>query len=104
MFDLTTALDWIEKHPQTIEILEWSGFLVVAWLSGLVGFLRSRTRKPRVSISEITRRCLVEEFAEIDGGYRNAVRASFLLEVEVMTRLRRSRIHEEHEARPPRSA
>lgn len=83
MFDPKATFDWIEKHPQTIEILKWTGLLVAAWLSGLVRLIYSRTRKPRAHISETTSRCLVEEFTEIEG-YRNAMRVSYLLEIEVV--------------------
>ena len=85
MPDLNDGLNWIETHSATVSILKWTVLLLVAWATGLVRFVRNLTRKPQVQISEPLSRCLVEKFAEIDG-YRNAVRASFLVDIEVVNR------------------
>src|SRR5437016_940596 len=85
MFDLNTAIDWIETHAATVSIVKWASVLLVAWATGLVRFIRNLTRKPQAQVSEVTSRCLVEEFDEIEG-YRNAVRASFLPDIEVANR------------------
>jgi hypothetical protein len=83
VFNVNAVVNWIETHRETVEISKWAGLVLVAWLTGLFRLIRSRTGKPRASISEITSRCLVEEFAEFEG-YRNVMRVSFLLEVEVV--------------------
>ena len=85
MSDLNSLLNWIETHSATVAILKWAVLLLVAWATGLVRFIRNLTRKPLVQISEPLSRCLVEEFAEIEG-HRNADRASFLIDIEVINR------------------
>ena len=83
MFNFNTIPNWIETHAATVGVLKWIGALGLAWASGLLRLVRNLTRKPKVKISTVASRCLIEEFDEI-GVYRNAVRASFLLDIDVV--------------------
>ena len=74
------VVDWIESHEKTVDLLKWIALLLVAWAVGLFKYLRQKLRQPFATIEEHTSRCLVEEFAEFQG-HKNALRASFLIEV-----------------------
>jgi hypothetical protein len=81
VFNVNAVVNWIETHRETVEISKWAALVLVAWLTGLFRFIRSRTRKPQVRIIEPSSRCLIERFAD-----KNAVRATFLVEIEVLNR------------------
>ena len=77
---LSQIPDWIESHGKTVDLLKWALLLLLAWAVGAFKYLRQKLRQPIPLLEEVTSRCLVEEFDEFNG-HRNAVRASFLLEV-----------------------
>ncbi len=81
--DISAITDWIEAHGKTVDILKWLILLLVAWGTGLFRFIHSKLRTPRATIDESASRCLVEEFAEFQG-YKNVVRATFLVEVGLL--------------------
>ncbi|WP_417070487.1 hypothetical protein [Niveibacterium terrae] len=81
--DISTIVSWIEAHGKTVDLLKWFVLLLVAWLAGAFSFVRSKLRTPSATIEEATSRCLVEEFAEFQG-HKNAVRATFLVEVGLL--------------------
>lgn len=81
--NLSVVIDWIESHEKTVDLLKWLVVLFLAWVAGAFRFLRAKFRKPSATLEETTSRCLVEEFAEFQG-HKNAVRATFLIEVGVL--------------------
>jgi hypothetical protein len=80
---LAPAIDWIESHEKTVDLLKWAALLLVAWAVGLFKFTRQKLRRPTATLEEVTSRCLVEELSEFQGR-RDAVRASFLVEVGLL--------------------
>lgn len=77
---LAPLIDWIESHEKTVDLLKWIAILLVAWAVGLFKFLRQKFRQPFATIEEVSTRCLVEDFEEFRG-HKNALRASFLIEI-----------------------
>jgi hypothetical protein len=80
---LESIIEWIESHEKTVDLLKWVALMLLAWITGAFRFLRNKLRRPSATIEELTSRCLIEEFSEFQGN-KNAVRATFLVEVGVL--------------------
>jgi hypothetical protein len=72
--------EWIESHEKTVDLLKWMALGLAAWALGLFRYFRVRFRQPIATFEPFTSRCLIEEFDEFEG-HKNAMRASFLVEV-----------------------
>lgn len=79
---LSNAINWIEVHPHTVDLIKGICIVIAAWLVGIFRFFRKYTKKPYVEISESVSRCLIEKFDEHSGD-KDCLRASFLLNISV---------------------
>ncbi|HEL3635573.1 TPA: hypothetical protein UM220_001442 [Stenotrophomonas maltophilia] len=73
------TVDWIEQHDKTVDLLKWIAAALLAWLLGLVRFVRTKLKRPTVEIEMFTSRCVVDDLGEMEGRASN-IRAIFLLE------------------------
>lgn len=80
---IESVIEWIESHEKTVDLLKWIALLLVAWVAGAFRFLRNNLRRPSATIEEVTSRCLIEKFSEFQG-HKDAIRATFLVEVGVL--------------------
>jgi len=82
-FEIKNVIDWIEAHPNTIDLIKWTALGILAWLTGIFTYIRNLTRSPKVSISSVTSRCYIESIKHNNYTYDLSC-AAFLLEIEVI--------------------
>lgn len=82
MFDLSSVIDWIENHERTVDLLKWIAALFAAWSVGIFRYLRRMFKLPSSDIVPNTGICFLEDFENFRG-YKNAVRASFVVEISL---------------------
>lgn len=76
---------WIEGHPTTISIIEWTIVLLVGWFIGAFRWIKSVTKKPKLDLVSTASFAFVENIEELDG-YRNVNRVSFFVHAAVINR------------------
>lgn len=94
---LRRAIDWIESHDHTVELIKWSILILVAWAAGLFRLIRATvqrlTRRPRLIINTETSRCYVEtteRYTQKDesdhpiADYLNAMKVIYFLDVSAL--------------------
>jgi hypothetical protein len=79
--NLNDLTQWIEDHSTTVDLLKWLVLLLLAWAVGVFKYLRDLTRTPRVRLSVVLSRCLVEQ--QSFENHQDAMKAAFLLNIEV---------------------
>lgn len=80
---IQTIVEWIETHQATVDLLKWVALGVLAWLTGGFRYIRNLLRQPTATFEDSTSRCMIEEMPEVDG-YKNGIRATFLVEVGLL--------------------
>jgi hypothetical protein len=77
-----SALDWIEAHQTTVDLLKWVMLLVLGWMLGLFRAIRDWTRRPAVEIDSRYSSCYVEQHDRF-GDYADVILIAALVDVGI---------------------
>lgn len=80
--NVKVAIDWVEAHQGSVDLLKWVLVIGAAWALGLFKYLRRKLKSPRIEIEELTSRCYCESFEELHD-CKNVVRTMFLLQISI---------------------
>lgn len=80
LFDV--AVDWIESHEHTVNLLMWLVAAVIAWFLGIFRAIREWTRRPTINISRSYSHCYYEEHQTLEK-YSDVALLAFVLDLEV---------------------
>jgi hypothetical protein len=79
---LGAAVNWIEGHEHTVNLLMWITAAVAAWLLGVFRAVREWARRPDVGINPAYSHCYCEEHATL-GTHNDVALLVFVLDVAV---------------------
>lgn len=76
---------WLETHPTTINFLQWTLVVVIAWFSGVFRWLRTKTRSPKLEVVPTASMAFLENLGEFKG-VANTIRISFIVHASIINK------------------
>lgn len=62
---ISAAIDWIEAHEHTVDLLKWIVAGIVAWALGVFRAIRAWASRPSISVGEKYSHCFIEHHSEL---------------------------------------
>ncbi len=57
---LGPAVDWIEGHEHTVDVMKWGAAALAAWALGVFRAVRAWTRRPSISVNLTYSHCYLD--------------------------------------------
>lgn len=82
---MNDLLQWIESHPQAVELLKWLSIALLAWLTGMFRWILIKLRPPYLEIIPQASCVFFEELGNFNGN-ANTCRSSFIIHASIVNR------------------